>query len=133
MGSQCAARARRGSWSSAAATSSESGTRTAIGPPPFNIYSSSKSYTSTAYGLILSDFGNGPLAGQQVTIARHQGLQYGVAARVAAVARLRKAEITVRNLLNMASGLDTQNPPEKDHPFEWRSATSRVADGQAPE
>jgi CubicO group peptidase (beta-lactamase class C family) len=29
----------------------------------FNIYSSSKSYTSTAYGLILSDFGNGPLPG----------------------------------------------------------------------
>ena len=31
----------------------------------------------------------------------------------------RKAEITVRNLLNMASGLDEQNPPQKDHPFEW--------------
>ena len=29
----------------------------------FNIYSSSKSYTSTAYGLILSDFGNGRLPG----------------------------------------------------------------------
>ena len=29
----------------------------------FNIYSSSKSYTSTAFGLILSDFGNGPLPG----------------------------------------------------------------------
>src|SRR5262245_39555507 len=27
----------------------------------FNIYSSSKSYTSTAFGLVLSDFGNGPL------------------------------------------------------------------------
>ena len=27
----------------------------------FNIYSSSKSYTSTAFGLILSDFGNAPL------------------------------------------------------------------------
>ena len=30
---------------------------------PFNIYSSSKSYTSTAFGLILTDFGNGPLPG----------------------------------------------------------------------
>src|SRR5262249_45112938 len=27
----------------------------------FNIHSSAKSYTSTAFGLILSDFGNGPL------------------------------------------------------------------------
>jgi len=35
----------------------------------FNIYSSSKSYTSTAFGLILSDFGNGPLpSGKSLTL-----------------------------------------------------------------
>lgn len=35
----------------------------------FNIYSSSKSYTSTAYGLILDDFGNGPLPnGKKLTL-----------------------------------------------------------------
>ena len=31
----------------------------------------------------------------------------------------RKATITVRHLLNMASGLDVQNPPVNNHPFEW--------------
>ena len=35
----------------------------------FNIYSSSKSYTSTAFGLILDDFGNGPLPdGRKLTL-----------------------------------------------------------------
>ncbi len=53
----------------------------------FNIYSSSKSYTSTAYGLILSDFGNGPLPGGKTLVSRHQGLQRRVAPRVAAAAR----------------------------------------------
>ena len=35
----------------------------------FNIYSSSKSYTSTAFGLILSDFGNAPAARWKVSFA----------------------------------------------------------------
>ena len=53
----------------------------------FNIYSSSKSYTSTAFGLILSDFGNGPLPSGKTLISRYQGLQRRVDSRVAAVAR----------------------------------------------
>ena len=85
----------------------------------FNIYSSSKSYTSTAYGLILSDFGNGPLSNGKtlsldIKVCNTEWLPESLP-----LPDPRKVEITVRNLLNMASGLDVQNPPEKDHPFEW--------------
>jgi CubicO group peptidase (beta-lactamase class C family) len=85
----------------------------------FNIYSSSKSYTSTALGLILSDFGNAPL---------HGGTTLSLDTKVCNAQWLpeslplpdpRKAEITVRHLLNMASGLSEENPPVRDHPFEW--------------
>ena len=56
-------RARPGFWSSAAATIVGEWYKEGDRTTAFNIYSSSKSYTSTAYGLILSDFGNGPLPG----------------------------------------------------------------------
>jgi CubicO group peptidase (beta-lactamase class C family) len=86
---------------------------------PFNIYSSSKSYTSTAYGLILSDFGNGPLPGGKTLSLDTKVCDSDWLPESLPLPDPRKAEITVRNFLNMASGLDTQNPPENDHPFEW--------------
>jgi CubicO group peptidase (beta-lactamase class C family) len=86
---------------------------------PFNIYSSSKSYTSTAYGLILTDFGNGPLPGGKSLSLDTKVCNAEWLPESLPLPDARKTEITVRNLLNMASGLDTQNPPEKDHPFEW--------------
>jgi CubicO group peptidase (beta-lactamase class C family) len=85
----------------------------------FNIYSSSKSYTSTAYGLILSDFGNGPLPGGKVLTLDTKVCNAEWIPESLPLPDSRKAEITVRNLLNMASGLDVQNPPVQDHPFEW--------------
>ena len=85
----------------------------------FNIYSSSKSYTSTAYGLILSDFGNGPLPDGKTLSLDTKVCNTEWLPESLPLPDPRKAEITVRNLLNMASGLDVQNPPEKDHPFEW--------------
>ena len=85
----------------------------------FNIYSSSKSYTSTAYGLILSDFGNGPLPGGKTLSLDTKVCNAEWLPESLPLPDPRKADITVRNLLNMASGLDTQNPPENDHPFEW--------------
>jgi CubicO group peptidase (beta-lactamase class C family) len=85
----------------------------------FNIYSSSKSYTSTAYGLILSDFGNGPLPGGKTLSLDTKVCNPEWLPESLPLPDPRKAEITVRNLLNMASGLDVQNPPETDHPFEW--------------
>jgi CubicO group peptidase (beta-lactamase class C family) len=85
----------------------------------FNIYSSSKSYTSTAYGMILSDFGNGPLPGGKTLSLDTKVCDAEWLPESLPLPDPRKADITVRNLLNMASGLDVQNPPVKDHPFEW--------------
>jgi CubicO group peptidase (beta-lactamase class C family) len=85
----------------------------------FNIYSSSKSYTSTAYGLILTDFGNGPLASGKTLSLDTKVCNGEWLAESLPLPDPRKAEITVRNFLNMASGLDVQNPPVEDHPFEW--------------
>ena len=77
----------------------------------FNIYSSSKSYTSTAFGLILSDFGNGPLPGGKTLSLDTKVCNAEWIPESLPLPDPRKAEITVRNLLNMASGLDVQNPP----------------------
>jgi CubicO group peptidase (beta-lactamase class C family) len=85
----------------------------------FNIYSSSKSYTSTAFGLILSDFGNGPLPVGKTLSLDTKVCNAEWISEALPLPDQRKAEITVRNLLNMASGLDEQNPPVQDHPFEW--------------
>jgi CubicO group peptidase (beta-lactamase class C family) len=85
----------------------------------FNIYSSSKSYTSTAFGLILADFGNGPLPGGRKLSLDTKVCDEEWIPESLPLPDPRKAEITVRHLLNMASGLDTQNPPVGDHPFEW--------------
>jgi CubicO group peptidase (beta-lactamase class C family) len=95
----------------------------------FNIYSCSKSYTSTAFGLILADFG---------APARKNGTPLALDTKVCNAEWIpeslplpdeRKAEITVRHLLNMASGLGEENPPDppgstkpfepKDKPIEW--------------
>jgi len=92
---------------------------------PFNIYSSSKSYTSTAYGLILSDFGNGPLPGGRTLSLDDKVCNAAWVPESLPLPDRRKADITVRNLLNMASGLSEENPPPKDHPFEW--SLGRVA------
>jgi CubicO group peptidase (beta-lactamase class C family) len=83
----------------------------------FNIYSSSKSYTSTAFGLILSDFGNGPLpGGKKLTLDTKVCNQDWIPESLP-LFDPRKAEITVRNLLNMASGIGPESVPAKT-PFE---------------
>jgi CubicO group peptidase (beta-lactamase class C family) len=91
----------------------------------FNIYSSSKSYTSTAFGQILADFGNGPLpSGKRLTldtkVCNAEWLPESLP-----LSDPRKAEITVRNLLNMASGIGPEPVPPKA-PFE--SALGHLAD-----
>jgi CubicO group peptidase (beta-lactamase class C family) len=85
----------------------------------FNIYSSSKSYTSTAFGLILADFGNSPLPSGKTLALDTKVCNEVWIPESHPLPDPRKAEITVRHLLNMASGLDVQNPPVEDHPFEW--------------
>ena len=84
----------------------------------FLIYSSSKAYTSTAFGLILSDFGGGttslgkPLS-LDTKVCNAEWLPESLP-----LPDPRKAEATVRNFLNMASGLGTEAVPAKK-PFEW--------------
>jgi len=83
----------------------------------FNIYSSSKSYTSTAFGLILDDFGNGPLPnGKKLTLDTKVCNAEWIP-QALPLPDPRKSEITVRNLLNMASGIGPEPVPMK-LPFE---------------
>ena len=95
----------------------------------FNIYSCSKAYTSTAFGMILSDFATGGRSGVKplsldTKVCNDEWLPESLP-----LTDPRKAEITVRQLLNMASGLSEENPPDppgenkpfepKGQPFEW--------------
>lgn len=83
----------------------------------FNIYSSSKSYTSTAFGLILADFGNGNLpSGRKLTLDTKVCNADWIPESLP-LSDSRKSEITVRNLLNMASGIGPEPVPPKA-PFE---------------
>ena len=85
---------------------------------PFNIYSSSKAYTSVAFGLILADFGNPALPnGKKLTldtkVCNAEWLPESLP-----LPDPRKAAITVRHLLNMASGVGGE-PVPMEAPFEW--------------
>ncbi len=85
----------------------------------FNIYSSSKSYTSLAYGLLLADVAAGKGANDKkltldTKVCYEQWLPESLP-----LPDPRKADITVRQLLHMASGLGEEGIPEKPAPFEW--------------
>jgi CubicO group peptidase (beta-lactamase class C family) len=83
----------------------------------FNIYSSSKAYTSTAFGLILEDFGAGPLpSGKKLTLDTKVCNADWIPESLP-LPDPRKADITVRHLLNMASGIGSEPVPAKE-PFE---------------
>jgi CubicO group peptidase (beta-lactamase class C family) len=84
---------------------------------PFNIYSSSKSYTSTAFGLILADFGAGSLPGGRRLTLDTKVCNQDWLPESLPLPDPRKAEITVRNLLNMTSGIGPEPVPMKK-PFE---------------
>src|SRR5262245_11995111 len=84
----------------------------------FNIYSSSKSYTSTAFGLILEDFGAGPLpSGKTLTLDTKVCNAEWIPESLP-LPDPRKADITVRHLLNMTSGIGTEAVPTDKAPFE---------------
>ncbi len=83
----------------------------------FNIYSSSKAYTSTAFGLILDDFGAGPLPnGKKLTLDTKVCNEEWIPESLP-LSDPRKSAITVRHLLNMASGIGSEPVPMKQ-PFE---------------
>jgi CubicO group peptidase (beta-lactamase class C family) len=95
----------------------------------FNIYSCSKAYTSTAFGLILTDFGAVAQAGIKPLKLDTKVCNAEWIPEVLPLTDARKSEITVRHLLNMVSGYGDENPPDppggkspfepKEKPFEW--------------
>lgn len=92
----------------------------------FNIYSSSKSYTSTAFGMILADFGDEPLPDGRKLDLDAEVCNRDWLPESLPLSDRRRATITVRNLLNMTSGLTEEQLPRNDRPFEW--ALGRVED-----
>jgi CubicO group peptidase (beta-lactamase class C family) len=76
----------------------------------FNIYSSSKAYTSLAFGLLLADSKKLTL---DTKVCNADWLPESLP-----LPDPRKADITVRHLLNMASGLGADNLPTDKEPFE---------------
>ena len=83
----------------------------------FNIYSSSKSYTSVAWGLLLKDSEEGMLpGGKKITLDTKVCTEEWLPESLP-LSDPRKADITVRHLLNMASGIGGEAVPEAA-PFE---------------
>lgn len=83
----------------------------------FNIYSSSKAYISTAFGLLLDDFGHGPLPGGKKLTLDTKVCNLEWIPEALPLPDPAKSEITVRHLLNMASGIGSEPVPEQS-PFE---------------
>jgi CubicO group peptidase (beta-lactamase class C family) len=83
----------------------------------FNIYSSSKSYTSLAFGLILSDFGPDKLPDGQALTLDMKVCNAQLLPESLPLPDPRKADITIRHLLNMVSGVGGE-PVPMDAPFE---------------
>ena len=78
----------------------------------FNIYSCSKAYTSTAFGLILTDWRAAEEAGIKPPSLETRVCNAEWIPEALPLSDARKSEITVRHLLNMVSGLGDENPPD---------------------
>jgi CubicO group peptidase (beta-lactamase class C family) len=84
----------------------------------FNIYSCSKSYTSLAFGLLLADSEAGKLpSGKKLTLDTRV-LTREWLPEALPLSDPRKADITLRQLLTMTSGIGGEEPPTFA-PFEW--------------
>ena len=84
----------------------------------FLIYSSSKSYTSTAFGMILADFVSDTPGGGKPLRLDDKVCNEAWLPETLPLPDPRKADITARHLLNMASGLG-EEPVPKEKPFEY--------------
>ena len=84
----------------------------------FNIYSSSKAYTSLAFGLLLADSDAGKLPGGKKLTLDTKVCTAEWLPEALPLSDPRKADITVRHLLNMASGVGGEPLPTEPEPFE---------------
>jgi CubicO group peptidase (beta-lactamase class C family) len=84
----------------------------------FNIYSSSKAYTSLAFGLLLADSDAGKLPGGKKLTLDTKVCNAEWLPEALPLPDPRKANITVRHLLNMASGVGPEPLPTETEPFE---------------
>jgi CubicO group peptidase (beta-lactamase class C family) len=84
----------------------------------YNIYSSSKAYTSLGFGLLLADSEAGKLPGGKKLTLDTKVCNEEWLPESLPLPDPRKAEITVRHLLNMASGIGGQPLPAGTEPFE---------------
>jgi CubicO group peptidase (beta-lactamase class C family) len=84
----------------------------------YNIYSSSKAYTSLAFGLLLKDSDEGKLPDKKKLTLDTKVFTKEWLPEALPLSDERKADITLRNLLNMASGLGADNLPADKEPFE---------------
>jgi CubicO group peptidase (beta-lactamase class C family) len=85
----------------------------------FNIYSSSKAYTSTAFGLLLADSDAGKLPEGKTLTLDTKVCNETWLREALPLPDERKADITLRHLLNMVSGLGPEAVPADTAPFEW--------------
>ena len=84
----------------------------------FNIYSSSKAYTSLAFGLLLADSDAGKLPGGKKLTLDTKVCTEEWLPEALPLSDPRKANITVRHLLQMASGIGGEALPTDAEPFE---------------
>jgi CubicO group peptidase (beta-lactamase class C family) len=84
----------------------------------FNIYSSSKAYTSTAFGLLLADSEAGKLPAEKKITLDTKVCNGTWLPEALPLPDERKSDITLRHLLNMVSGLGPEQVP-MEAPFEW--------------
>lgn len=84
----------------------------------FNIYSSSKAYTSLAFGLLLADSEAGKLPGGKKLTLDTKVCTEEWLPEALPLPDTRKANITLRHLLQMASGIGSEPLPTEKEPFE---------------
>jgi len=83
----------------------------------FNIYSSSKAYTSLAFGLLLEDSDAGKLPGGKKLTLETKVCNAHWLPEALPLPDPRKSDITLRHLLNMVSGIGAE-PMPGEAPFE---------------
>jgi len=83
----------------------------------FNIFSSSKPYTALAFGLLLADSADGKLPGGKKLTLDTKVCNKDWLPESLPLSDPRRADITVRHLLNMTSGLGAEGVPQ-NAPFE---------------